>query len=105
MDTIPNDLPWPRVAWDQPTLDMVAQAVRRINPTVHHDSDESAASYIRSMSERQLFRLGNPEHGTMISTGGWQVTFIAGDTPHHYSAWPALTPYTVLKFADAMGAG
>jgi hypothetical protein len=93
-----TDRPWPRVTWDQPTLDLVAKAVRRINPTVHHETDESAASYIRGTAERELYRLA-PDHGTMISTGGWQVTFIAGDRPHEFSAWPALTPYTVLKFA------
>jgi hypothetical protein len=94
-----TEQPWPRVAWDQPTLDMVAQAVRITNPTVHHDSDESAASYIRGTAERQLYRLGNPEHGTMVSTGGWQVCFIATDTPGQYSGWASLTPYSVLRFA------
>lgn len=91
---------WPRVTWDQPSLDYVAKAVRRVNPTVVHDSDESAASYIRGTAERALYHL-NPEHGTMISTGGWQVTFIAGDTPNHYTAWPALMGYTVCKFTEA----
>ena len=89
---------WPRVTWDQPTLAMVAQAVRQINPSVVHDSDESAESWIKGQAERELYRIGG-EHGLMVSTGGWQVTFIKGDHPFRYTAWPSLSPYTVLRYA------
>tara|TARA_R110000868_G_scaffold28778_1_gene107467 strand:+ start:260 stop:490 length:231 start_codon:yes stop_codon:yes gene_type:complete len=65
---------------------------------VCHDSDESAADFIRGTAERELYR-GNPQHGWMISTGGWQVCFIAGDRPNEFSAWPSLCPYSVLLFA------
>ena len=94
-----TDRPWPRVTWDLPTLERVAQAVRLINPHVVYDSDDSAASYIRSTAERELYRL-NPEHGTLIATGGWEVVFVAGDTPGHFTAWPSVTAYCVLRFAQ-----
>ena len=96
--TTTTERPWPRVTWDEPSLQHVAQAVRLVNPHVVHQNDESAADWIRGQSERELYRL-NPEHGTMISTGGWQVVFVATDRPHEYSAWPSVTGYTALRFA------
>jgi hypothetical protein len=94
---------WPRVTWDQPTLAMVARAVRQINPHVVYESDDSAESCIRGMAEMELYRSGG-EHGLMICTGGWQVTFIKGDRPFQYTAWPSLSPYTVLRFAAQVAA-
>jgi hypothetical protein len=92
--------PWPNVTWDRYDLDKVAAAVRLINPMMVHDSVESAASYIRSVSERDLYRV-NPEHGHMVSTGGWQVTFLRNSgAENSFSAWPAITGYTALKYAE-----
>ena len=93
-----TERPWPRVTWDQPSLDYVAQAVRLINPHVVYESDESAAFYIRSTAERTLYQL-NPEHGTLVSTGAWQVVFVAGDRPHEFTAWPSVTGYSTLRYA------
>lgn len=101
--TADTERPWPRVTWDVPSLQQVAQAVRAINPHVVYASDDSAASYIRNTAERELYRL-NPVHGTMISTGAWQVVFVATDRPNYFTAWPSLTPYSVLRFARASGA-
>ena len=93
--------PWPNVTWDRYDLAKVAAAVRLINPTVVHASDESAADYIRSVAERELYRI-NPEHGTLVSTGGWQVVFVKnGGAEHSFTAWPSVTGYTALKFAES----
>jgi hypothetical protein len=94
-----TDRPWPRVRWDQRSLELTAQAVRLTNPYVVYDSDESCESIIRGMAERELYRLGHVEHGTLVSTGGWQVVFVAGDRPNEFSAWPSLTPYSVIRYA------
>ena len=97
-----NERPWPRVTWDAPSLEYTAKAVRLVNPHVVHENDESAADWIRCQSERELYRL-NPEHGTLISTGGWQVVFVAGDRPNEFTAWPSVTGYTALRFAQEVG--
>jgi hypothetical protein len=93
------DKPWPRVTWDKTSLEHVAQAVRMMNPHVVYSNDESAADYIRSESERTLYRANQPEGGMMCGCGGWQVCFTAGDTPGQYSAWPSVTGYTALRYA------
>jgi len=93
-----TDKPWPRVTWDQPSLELTARAVRLTNPFTVYESDEACESYIRGQSERELYRLA-PERGTLVSTGGWQVVFIATDRPNEYSAFPSLTPYSVIRFA------
>lgn len=94
------DKPWPRVTWDKPSLKRLARAVRLINHHVVYASDDAAADYIRGEAERMLYRANQPEHGMMCSTGGWQVCFIATDTPGQYTAWPAINGYTALKFAE-----
>jgi len=93
------DKAWPRVTWDRPSLEHVAQAVRLMGLPTVYGSDEDAADYIRSESERMLYRANQPEHGMCCGTGGWQVVFVAGDTPGQYSAWPSVTGYTAMRFA------
>ena len=90
---------WPRVTWDQRSLELTAQAVRLTNPYTVYDDDEACASYIRNTAERELYRIG-ASHGLMTSTGGWQVVFVAGDEPNSFSAWPSLTPYSIIRYAS-----
>lgn len=93
---------WPRVTWDQRSLELTAEAVRLTNPSTVYEDDDACASYIRSAAERELYMQG-PAHGLMVSTGGWQVVFVAGDEPNAYTAWPSLTPYSVIRFVTEAG--
>ena len=94
-----TDKAWPRVTWEQRSLELTAEAVRLTNPFTIYDDDEACASYIRSTAERELYRQA-PVHGLTVSTGGWQVVFIAGDTANTFSAWPSLTPYSVIRYVS-----
>lgn len=98
-----TDRPWPRVTWDQPSLEYTAQAIRKINPHVVYESDEAAESWIRNHAETMLYRL-DPEHGTLVGTGAWQVVFVATDRPNEYTAWPSVTGYSALRFAKEVQA-
>lgn len=92
------DRPWPTVKWDYAELLEVAASVRIMNPHVVYDSDEACASYIRSASERSLYRAEDEAAtGYLVGTGGWIVTF----TPNGkggYNAHPAITGYTAKRF-------
>lgn len=95
---MPTDRPWPVVKWNLSDLDLVASAVRLLNPYVTYDSDEEASSYIRNASERELYRAGTPLPGFMIATGGWIVVFISDGTGG-FKAFPAITGYTAKRYA------
>lgn len=92
------DRPWPTVKWDYAELLEVAASVRIMNPHVVYDSDEACASYIRSASERSLYRAGDEAAtGYLVGTGGWIVTFTANGKGG-YNAHPAITGYVVKCF-------
>ena len=95
------DKPWPRVQWDQDELVRTARAVRLMGLPTVFGNDEDGADYIRSTSETMLYREDQPVHGLSCSSGGWQVVFVAGDTPGHYRAWPSVAAYSAMRFAEA----
>jgi hypothetical protein len=100
--TLTNDRPWPKVRWDYAELGYVAAAVRLMNPHVTYDSDEDAASYVRSASERSLYRAGDDaKYGYLYGTGGFIVTF-TGDGKGGYNAHPAVTGYTAKRYAETV---
>jgi len=97
-----NERPWPKVRWDYSELLDVAHSVRIMNTYVEYDSDENCASYIRSASERSLYRAGDEAlAGYLIGTGGWIVTFTHNGRDG-YNAHPALTGYTAKRYLQAL---
>jgi hypothetical protein len=90
--------PWPRVKWDQADLIYVAETLQVINPLGFKDAD-SLASYIRSLSETELYRNQGPMD---ISTGGWTVCFFrAWDTVadrYDYCAVVTISAYTAHRY-------
>jgi len=90
--------PWPRVKWDQADLIYVAETLQVINPLGFKDAD-SLASYIRSLSETELYRNQRPMD---ISTGGWTVCFFrAWDTvadSYDFCAVVTISAYTAHRY-------
>jgi hypothetical protein len=97
MSTPSTANPWPAVSWNHHDLTDTAAAVRFLNPAVVHDTDDSCASYIRSVAERSLYRDGLDGTHWLCSTGGWCVVFHKhGDT---WNAHPHVTPFTAARYA------
>jgi hypothetical protein len=99
--------PWPRVKWDAYDLEKLSEALLVMNPSGFRDAD-SQASYIRSLSEAELYRCQRPID---VSTGGWTVCFYAAwehlSERYDYVALATMTPHTAWRFATqpaAMGA-
>jgi hypothetical protein len=95
------DKPWPRVTWDQDELIRTARAVRLMGLPTVFGSDEDGADHIRSTSETMLYREGQPEHGMSCATGGWSVVFVGAEAPGHYRAWPSVSSYSAMRYAEA----
>jgi hypothetical protein len=91
--------PWPRVKWNGRDLQWVAEALQVMNPNGFSDAD-SLASYIRSLSETELYRNQAPMD---ISTGGWTVCFFrAWDTcadRFDFCAVVTVSAYTAHRYA------
>ena len=97
---------WPAVTWDHRDLADVATAIRLINPHVTYSSAKSAAAYVRSESERALYRaLPNVPYGMMYGIGAFTVVFVrnAPDAPDgrpSFTAWPAVTGYAARRYVE-----
>lgn len=91
--------PWPRVKWNARDLQWTAEALQVMNPNGFRNA-ESLASYIRNLSESELYRNDGPMD---ISTGGWTVSFFrAWDTcADRYDFYSVVTvsAYTAYRFA------
>jgi len=100
----PTERPWPKVKWDYSELLWVAYSVRIMNTYVEYSTDEDCASYIRSVSERSLYRAGDEAlAGYLIGTGGWIVTFTHNGRDG-YNAHPAITGYTAKRYLQTLSA-
>ena len=91
--------PWPRVKWDAYDLEKLSEVLRVMNPSGFRDAD-CQASYIRSLSEQELYRCQRPID---VSTGGWTVCFYPAwehlADRYDYVAIATMTPHTAWCFA------
>lgn len=96
-----EDKPWPRVHWNHSDLLWTAEALQIMNPNGFTDA-EHLASYIRSLSETELYRNDGPMD---ISTGGWCVSFFrAWDhlaDRYDFCAVVTVGAYTAHRYAVA----
>jgi hypothetical protein len=90
----------PRVKWDDYELTEAAEFLMFANRN-NFTTTESLISYIKSVSEKELCRIGD---ACDIGTGGWTVIFVKSDSEYSedsydYIAIVKIDPYTALNFA------